>query len=319
MAILLNNVGYGNAPWRNALGELLPDDVVLTPEDAITPDDVEFALVWDHPLGDLNRYPNLKAILLLGAGTEHIDRETYLPSVPVVRLIDPDVVMEMARYALYWVLHFHRGFDSYQAQQAAQYWHRHQVPTASEFGVTVLGLGQIGAKVAAFIASNGFRVNGWDAAPKSVSGVETFSGADALSDAFEHASVVVNCLPLTMQTHHFLNTHTLSLLPTDAVLVNISRGDVIDEKAVLQFIRQKRIKGAVLDAHSIEPLPSTSALWQHPNVWITPHIAGATKAQSAAKIVVENITRIRNGEAPFPQHLPPCQQFMTKIDVASQS
>ncbi|KXF81892.1 Rossmann-fold NAD(P)-binding domain-containing protein [Enterovibrio coralii] len=109
MAILLNNVGYGNAPWLRALQALLPDEDVLTPDDDISPEEVEFALVWDHPLGDLHRYPNLKAILLLGAGTEHIDRETCLPPVPVVRLIDPDVVMEMARYALYWVLHFHRA------------------------------------------------------------------------------------------------------------------------------------------------------------------------------------------------------------------
>ncbi|KXF81893.1 hypothetical protein ATN88_20640 [Enterovibrio coralii] len=143
--------------------------------------------------------------------------------------------------------------------------------------------------------------------------MDVYSGEAALKQVFQDVSIVVNCLPLTRQTHHFFNEARLSMLPVDAVLVNISRGDVVDEQALLKQLDTEQMKGAVLDAHSVEPLPSTSVLWEHPKVWITPHISGATKAESAAHVVVENIKRIRKGEVAFPLHVPPCQQGMSQV------
>ncbi|CZF82957.1 Glyoxylate/hydroxypyruvate reductase A [Grimontia celer] len=308
MAILLNNMGYGNAPWHQMLSELLPDDRIVLPDDDFSPTDIEFALVWDHPHGDLVRYPNLQAIMLLGAGTEHIDQEVSLPMVPIVRLVDPAVVMDMARYALYWVLHFQRQFDVYSQQERAAHWERHDATMPKHFPVTVLGLGQIGGKVAQHIALSGFCVKGWDAEPKQIEGVCSLAGAERLEEALAHAEIVVNCLPLNPSTHHLLDDNTLGFLPNGARVVSISRGAVIDETALVDALDSDRLSAAVLDAHQTEPLPSSSPLWQHPKVTVTPHISGATLASSAAKVVVENINRTRKGELPQPLHLPPCHK-----------
>lgn len=163
MAILLHNNGYGNSAWLSVLSDLLPNEKIVLLEDAFDSSnkaDIEFALVWDFPLGELVSYSNLRAIFLLGAGTEHIDKEQALPHVPVVRLIDPEVVRDMCAYSLYWVMHLQRNYEIYRQQQKQAHWQRHEYLPANEYHVTVLGLGQIGLKVAENLAENGFKVGG---------------------------------------------------------------------------------------------------------------------------------------------------------------
>lgn len=308
MAILLNNHGYDNQQWLTALADTLPDENVVLFTDDYAPNDIEFALVWNHPVGDLSRYPNLRGILLLGAGTEHIDQETDLPDVPVVRLIDPAVVQDMAMFSLYWVLHFHRHFEIYREQQKHATWLRQPTQAAEQFPVTVLGLGQIGEQVARRIAANGFACRGWDAFPKTLDGIVTANGTAGLTELLADSQVVINCLPLTEQTEGLINHDFLQHLPSTAVLVNISRGAIIDEGDLLAALDSQALQAAVLDAHRIEPLPPSSSLWQHPKIHVTPHASGATYARSAVHVVAANIAAIRAGESPSPQHYPPCQR-----------
>lgn len=306
MAILLNNHGYDNQQWLTALATALPDDNVVLFTDDYDPDDIEFALVWNHPNDDLLRYPNLRGILLLGAGTEHIDQAEQLPHVPIVRLIDPAVVQDMAMFSLYWVLHYHRHFEVYRQQQRQSTWVRHATQAAEHFPVTVLGLGQIGEQVAKRLAANGFACRGWDAFPKTLDGIVTADGTAGLAELLADSQVVINCLPLTEQTEGLINGEFLQHLPPTAVLVNISRGAIINEADLLSALDNNVLQAAVLDAHRIEPLPSSSPLWKHPKIHITPHASGATYARSAVHVVAANIAAIRAGKSPSPQHYPPC-------------
>lgn len=308
MAILLNNNGFDNACWKAVLSDLLTEERIVLMDDTFANDEIEFALVWDHPLGDLKNYPNLRAIMMLGAGTEHIDQEIQLPSVPVVRLIDPAVVSDMCAYSLYWVMHFHRSFEVYRQQQKQSQWLRHDYLPACNYHVTVLGLGQIGLKVAEQLAQNGYKVSGWDQQVKKHDAIQCFHGDKQIATALENTHVLINCLPQTAETKHFINQQILDLMPPGANLINISRGAVINDQDLLNSLEQQQISTAVLDAHCIEPLPETSPYWQHPDVVVTPHIAGATYARSAAKVIVANIERIRKGEDPYPLHTPPCHK-----------
>ena len=321
MAILLHNNGYGNSSWLNALSQLMPnEDIVLLEDVKNTADksDIEFALVWDFPLGELSSYPNLRAIFLLGAGTEHIDNEHTLPHVPVVRLIDPDVVRDMCAYSLYWVMHLQRNYDVYRQQQTQSHWQRYEYLPASEYKVTVLGLGQIGLKVADAIAKNGFKVGGWDKYPQQLDSIDCFHGDQQLKEALRDTHVLINCLPLTSDTNQFIDKQVLGLLPQGANLINISRGAVINDQDLLESLESKHINTAVLDAHSIEPLPESSPYWKHPQVIITPHVSGTTYARSAAKVVVANIERVKNAEQPFPLHIPPCHKQGKQIQANDQ-
>lgn len=302
MAILLNNHGYDNAPWKDALSHLLPEFEIFEYPDIPDTTKIEYAVIWHHEHGDLLRYKNLRAILLLGAGTDHIDQDQSLPAVPIIRLVDPDVGVDMAHYVCYFLLHFHRKFDRYFAQQAEAIWQRHKVARAQDFRVTVLGLGRIGRYVAERIADLGYAVQAWSRTLHEVDRVACFSKQDGLREALSKTHVLVNCLPLNPATEKLINSAKLSLMPKGAYLINISRGGVIDDRALLDALQTGQIAGAALDTFNQEPLPADSPYWQLDNVFVTPHMSGATYARSAAQPIADNIRRIENGEQPFPIH-----------------
>lgn len=89
-------------------------------------------------------------------------------------------------------------------------------------------------------------------------------------------------------------------MPRKSHLVNISRGAVVDEHALLQALDKLQISSATLDVFSVEPLPKESRLWRHPKVAITPHIAGPTRPETAVKVIAANILRMEQGEPPEP-------------------
>ena len=304
MAILLNNHGYDNAPWAKALREYLPMLPIYEFPDIPAPEDIHYAVVWEHPHGDLINYPNLKAVMILGAGTDHIDQDTQLPDVPLVRLLDPDVGNDMAQYACYWTMHFHRQYERYRQQKSSQHWQRHEVTRSVDFTVSVLGLGLIGSFVAQRLAANGYRTLGWNRSQKNLDQVVCHSGDTGLAQVLGSTDVLINCLPLTDQTRHLLDQSALSQLPKGASLINVSRGAIIDDAALIALLESGHIAAAALDAFVVEPLPAQSPYWRLDNVFVTPHTAGATYPKSAARVIADNILRMENGEMPFPIHKP---------------
>ncbi len=317
MAILLNNNGYDNESWRRELKNLLPEKDIFLHSEIKSLQDIEYAVIWNHPYGDLDKYLNLKGILLLGAGTEHIDEDTSVPDVPIVRLIDPEVLKDMSLYSLYWVMHLHRGYETYKQQQSQHYWQRHEVCRSKSFMTTVLGLGAVGKAVANRLHINGFTVTGWDKftqeLPQELDSVNCYYDTDGLNKAIEKADVIINCLPLNKSTYHFIDSNFFRKLPKGSSLINISRGDVINDKDLIGYLNDNHIANAILDTFSVEPLPQESLLWSHPKVTVTPHMSGATYARSAAKVVADNIYRIENGEEPFPLHNHPLKNYKNKL------
>ena len=300
MAILLNNNGYGNRPWQHELSQLMPDQQIHIYPDIPDREAISYALVWDHPDGDLATYPNLRAILSLGAGVEHLTRDPDLPDLPIIRLSDPTVAADMARHSLFWVLNFQRGYRQYHAQQDQKLWQRHDPLPAHDFAVAILGLGRIGRTVASLVQQAGFPVLGWDLSASSEAGIESYTGLTGLNKMLGKTRLLINCLPLTNDTEHLIDKAFLARLPNQAFLVNISRGAVVDSQAVVQALQSGQLAGAALDAFEQEPLAEDSLLWSVPNLHITPHMSGATYARSAAKVVAENIQRMEQGKAPFP-------------------
>ena len=300
MSILLNNAPYDNDPWVHYLNEYLPDMPVFVYPDIPDINAVKYAATWDHPHGDLERYPNLRAILHLGAGMDLIDAQPTLPDVPIVRLVDPEVGIDMAQFALYWTLHFQRNFEDYRTLSESSRWTRHEYTNSSSYNVAVIGLGLIGAQIAQTISANRFNVTGWSRRPQTLDGVANLNGESGLQQALEQADVVINCLPLNDNTQHFFDSEKLAWLKKGANIINISRGGVIDDAALIDGLNNKRIGAAALDVFAVEPLPKDHPYWQMTNVFVTPHMSGATYARSACRTLADNIERIEAGEAPFP-------------------
>ena len=157
MSILINNAPYKSEPWQHYLRTHLPNHESWIYPDIPDRELVKYALIWDRPHGDLHGYPNLQAILNLGAGMDLIDQDPSLPNVPIVRLIDPAVGDDMAQYALYWTMHFQRGYEAYRHAAAEAKWVRHKHKLSQDYKVSVLGLGLIGSYIAEQIAATGFK------------------------------------------------------------------------------------------------------------------------------------------------------------------
>ena len=304
MAIMLNNQAGDNQLWADVLASYLPElDIHVYPN---VPDKtlVHYAVVWNHPHGDLLTYPNLKAVLVLGAGMDHIDKEPALPKAPIVRLVDPAVGDEMSQYVLYWCMHFQRNYERYRQQAAQRVWQRHMTPLSQNYRVTVLGAGEIGAFIAQRLATTGFAAQSWNRSAKLIDGVSCFHGDDGLIDVLSQTDVLVNCLPLKPATKHFINAERLALLPKGSSIINLSRGAVIDDQALLKALDSKQISNAALDTFVNEPLSQASEYWDYDNVYITPHMSGSTYPKLAAKVISDNIKRVEAGELPFPIYTP---------------
>lgn len=286
-------------PWRAALTGALPQlDFRVWPECGAR-DEIDYALVWRPPPGMLAQLPRLKAILSLGAGIDHLFDDPHLPrGLPITRMVDAGMAVQMSEYALYGVLHFHRSMDRYAQLQHRGEWRQLPAVPAAQRSVGVMGLGVLGADFARKCAAVGFRVIGWSRSPKEIPGVRAYSGA-AEVDAFLAATqILVNFLPLTAQTEGLLDARLFARLPRGAYLVNLARGKHVVEPDLLRALDSGQLDGAMLDVFVREPLPAEHPFWRHPKVVVTPHVAAQAIATLMVEQVVDNIRRLESGATP---------------------
>lgn len=289
--------------WRDALAERLPQAEVITA--AAPPEqrrEADYLAVWKPPEALLREPANLKGIVNLGAGVDALLGNPGLPAgVPIVKLRDAGMAELIGDYVRYGILHFQRDFDRYRRQQARREWREHAVMDKADWPVGVLGLGAIGAKVAAMVAADGFPVHGWSRTPKSLDGITSHHGDAGLYELLGRVRTLVLLLPDTRATRQIIDVRALSRLPEGAGLINPGRGTLIDEAALLEALgegeSEGRLRGALLDAFPEEPLPADSPLWSHPRVWVTPHMAGPTPLGAALDQVAEALRAFEAGEA----------------------
>jgi len=288
--------------WRQWVQSELPEIDVRVYPDVGNENEIEYAVVWKHPHGILKRYPNLKVILSLGAGVDHILSDPDLPKdLPIVRLVDVKLTHEMCFHALHWVLHFHSDHYLYMKQQIDRKWQQQSSIQPEDRTVGIMGLGNIGRGIGESLIDQGFKVLGWGANQKSSLGdIKYFFGKEQLSDFLVKTNILINVLPFSKDTKNMLRKDDLKSLPRGSFIINMGRGGIINEADLLSLLDENHITAAALDVFEQEPLPTQNPLWNHPSVYITPHIAGQSNPKSSAKTIAENIRRIEDGKMPFP-------------------
>ncbi|MEE8332811.1 MAG: glyoxylate/hydroxypyruvate reductase A [Alphaproteobacteria bacterium] len=284
------------APWIKALQAELPDlDIDVWP-DCSDPLAVEAALIWGPHASQMDKFPNLKAILSIGAGVDHILRAPGRPDgVPVVRLVDPGLRQGMIDYVTCHVARHHRDMPAYAEQQHKALWIERRQTLAHERRVGIMGLGSLGKACAEALVGLGFDVIGWSRSRKTIDGVGCFYGEDALHSFLAKTEILVCLLPLTPDTTDIMNHTTLSALPPGATLINVGRGEQLVEADLLALLETGQIAGATLDVFRTEPLPRDHAFWSHPNITVTPHIAAVTLARTAAPVIADTLRRLAKG------------------------
>ena len=185
-----------------------------------------------------------------------------------------------------------RGLQRSAQAQPERRWEAFTTRDVDDLGVVVVGMGPIGCEIARIAGELGADVLGVRRNPSGDEPCPTWP-LDQLDDALRRADVLVLALPLTADTRHIVDERRLALLPEGAVVVNIGRGPLVDEEAMIAGLRSGRIAGAALDVFDTEPLPDDSPLWSLPNVLVTPHIGGRTTGtgRRATDAFLDNLRR----------------------------
>lgn len=266
--------------------------------------DAEVALV-ESTFPDFSKYKKLRWMHASYVGMDKILNDEIRKSRVIVTN-SRGMQTPVPEHALALMLAFNRRLnDAFRAQKNSS-WNRqdiwnHTTNTVGEMRgktVGILGLGAIGLEVARLSKAFGCRVIGTNREPVKSGHVDKVFAGKNLSDMLKEADYVVSCLPLTKETHHLLGKEQFKSMKKTAVVVNVGRGPVIDEPALIAALRKKHLAGACLDVFEGEPLPASSPLWKMKNVIITCHYAAWTPhyEDRVIEIFCKNLKAFKSGK-----------------------
>jgi glyoxylate/hydroxypyruvate reductase A len=267
-------------------------------ESGIIPNNgVRAVIVDDSPGRELNRFPNLEIIFSISAGVDNLLDDSSLPDVPIIRVTSPDMISLMREYVTYQVIRLHRQFKEIEQQQINRNW-VWMPPTkaANSCRVSILGLGQLGLATANALQAIGFQVFGWSNSHKTIKGIPCEFGMNGLEKLLLNTDILVCLLPLTNATKEILNENLFYKLPSGSSIINVSRGECLNESDLINAINSGQISSATLDVFKNEPLTTESSLWNYPQINITPHLAAYPLADSFIDSLIENLKYFINGE-----------------------
>lgn len=280
---------------------------------ALIDPDVE-VIVGSWAPADLARVPRLRWLQTRSAGVDHLASDPPWRHGVTVTNARGVFAIPIGEYVSGAILRINQPVGTWAADQAAHRWPPDEDQQAARVvrgrTAVIVGYGSIGREVARQLAALGllivaikprpderhdpsFRVPGTGDPDGSVPA--RIAGVDALAEAAGGADYLVLTLPLTPASRGIVSREILAALPARAWLINVSRGALVDEDALLEALREGRLGGAVLDVVGQEPLPAASPLWDAPNVTISPHVSGATD-EYLDELVVENVRRYLAGE-----------------------
>ena len=282
-------------PWLEGLRAALPGaEVKLWASGA---DAADYAVVWAPPQLFFDEQTRLKGIFNIGAGVDALMTLSLPARVPVVRLDDAGMSVQMAEYVCHAVIRNFREFDAYEADVAGGKWSYRKPRARADFTVGVMGLGVLGKRVALALKQFDFPVLGWSRSAKSIDGVQSYFGDDGFQDFLTATRVLVCLLPLTPGTENILNQSNLSRLLPGAYVINVARGGHVVDDDLMALIDSGHLAGATLDVFRQEPLPPAHPFWTHPKITVTPHTSARTlRAESIAQIVGK-IQALQDGAA----------------------
>jgi D-2-hydroxyacid dehydrogenase (NADP+) len=277
-----------------------PDDYVQRVAEA---DVVVASMMWKNDL--VPKAKRLKFIQSISAGIDQYDRE--LLRANGIRLANAAGVNAnaVAEHGIAMLLaikrHIHTGRDN----QTRKFWRGmiSDIPAREdELGgktLLIIGLGRIGARLARLAKAFDLKVIATRRDPsRGVEGADEIYGIDRLHELLPAADIVALTCPLTPETTNLIDAKALALMKPTATLINVARGRVVDEDALIRALQEKQIAAAGLDVTREEPLPASSPLWAIPNVLITPHTAGETQRyeDGVVDLLLENLERLWRGE-----------------------
>jgi phosphoglycerate dehydrogenase-like enzyme len=258
-------------------------------------------LVGGFNLGLYRRAERLRWVQSWGAGIDSMLFNEFVDSDIRLTSAKGTVGVHLAEHAIALLFSLTRGIGT--AVRERRWDNRMDIRHASweliDRTIGIIGLGGTGRALANRLAAFGSRILAVDPEEVEVpSSVETCWKLDRFHDLLSETDIVVICAPLTPETVGMFDTAAFDAMQNHAILINVTRGKIVEETALLNALKEGKIGGAGLDVTPQEPLPEDHELWRLPNVVITPHTAGGSpnRDDRLLKLITENIQRFRNGE-----------------------
>ncbi|WP_293661083.1 glyoxylate/hydroxypyruvate reductase A [Rhodoferax sp. OV413] len=256
----------------------------------------DYAVVWKPPQQMLDEQAGLKAIFNTGAGVDALMKLNLPAGVPVIRLDDAGMSVQMAEYVCHAVIRHFRELDGYEADTAAGHWSYRKPRNRADYPVGILGLGVLGERVAKAVAQFDFPVRGWSRSPKAIAGVQCFQGPAQLQDFLAASRIVVCLLPLTPETDSILSASNLAVMRPGGYLINVARGAHVVDADLLAALDSGHLAGATLDVFRTEPLPADHPFWVHPRITVTPHTSARTLRSESVAQIARKIAALQSGQ-----------------------
>ena len=293
---LLLAVAENAERWHEAFAARLPEATIARwPDDH--PHEVDYAAVWKPDPEALRRVEVRRAIFNLGAGVDALlDVPTLPPDIPIVRLEDAGMAAQMAEYAVFTVLREFRDADHYVRAQRAGRWSPQRPRERRAFGVGVMGAGVLAQAVLAALQPFGFPLATWSRMPHALPGIDSYAGRERLPAFLARTRMLIALLPSTEETRGLLDADAFALLPSGAHVVNLGRGDLIVESALIAALNRGHLGHATLDVFREEPLPPKHPFWHHSAITVTPHVSAVTRVADSVAQVVAKIRALERGE-----------------------
>ncbi len=221
---------------------------------------------------DLSLFKSLRFTQLTSAGFDRVPLSAMRSKGITVKNAKGVYSIPMAEWALLKILEIYKESRFFfKAQEACRWKKRRNLLELTDKVVSIFGLGSVGTEAAKRLLSFGCRIIGVDPYVKTSEYAHECCGVKQSDEIIAKSDIIILTLPLTDQTRHFFNKNRLSFVKNGTVLINISRGAVIDEAALVETIKGEKFLGVALDVFEEEPLPKSSSLWSMDNVLITPH------------------------------------------------
>ena len=248
-------------------------------------------------LPQLFTLPNLRWFHTFSAGVDNPAFRTFIDRGVLLTNAAGTTAEPIAQYVLAMMLRIVKRMDAWAQAQREKRWEQLQTGELTGKTVGIIGVGNIGGEVARLAQAFRMRVVGCRRRAKKPRNVDELVPPGELPRLLEQSDFVVLALPLSARSENLISAGELRAMKSDAWLINISRGKVVDEDALLQAIKRGEIGGACLDVARNEPLPEDSELWTLPNVIITPHNSGWSplNLERGTELFLENLRRFAEG------------------------
>lgn len=287
--------------------ELLAEDMardnpwmrLLDPSEVTDDTAIRHAIAFSPSPDLLARFRGLELISSVGAGVDGLLSNPGLSAtVQVSRVIAKEQAQSMAAFALWFIVGWQREIATYDALQQQARWHGFNRVPPSQFPVGILGYGAIGKTLGQTLTGLGYPVFAYANTAREESGVTVLSGPDGLHEVAARSRAVVNLLPLTDETTGILSAPFFAAMQEGSILIQHGRGAHLVEDDLFAALDVNRPAMAALDVFATEPLPGTHPFWQHPKVFVTPHVAGEADYRTVAHYIAAGVQAFEAGERP---------------------